>query len=261
MHDLVKALIAEAQRRGAVLDPIAHHDLIVELDAAANGFTRLPVDELIILLDRPVVLSPSCTVRRLSESAKAWLNDGPAAWWPSAPDLIALASAWAFCHGRDRASLDAMPATPWAALRHLIAWRRRLDVPLDTIQAVAQSLEAASARELSLLSKVAPEPESSEPPASVGSVYAALMREHSCSLEHLLFDISADQLDIMLRALVARNLAQSVAAVHQDGSAESEAAVRRRHNWTHAKLAFLKAVLPVAPVNPVTPVNPVPLSP
>jgi hypothetical protein len=250
MHDLVKAVIVEATRRGAVIDPVAHFDLIVELDALARGFTRPPIDERLIVLDRPIVLSPGVTVRRLSEAACAWLVEYPGQWWRDQQDLRSLATAWAYCNARDRAAIENMPATSFAALQRLNAWRRSLDIPFDSIVAAVQSLESDVSPDFALLKGKDPDADnaSNEPPPTCGQVYAALMREHSCSLEYLLFDISSEQLDLLIDALSTRNLALSIVS-ETNGKIETEAARRRRHNWTRGKTAFLKIVLPEVPAN------------
>jgi hypothetical protein len=249
MHDLTQTVLAETARRGGVIDPVAHFDLIVELDAVAHGLTRLPIDEQLIILDRPIVLSESVTVRRLSEAARAWLKEGPLTWWAKSSEMQSLAIAWAYCHARDRAAIESMPASSFIVMRRINAWRRSLDVPFDVIVAAIQSLDIPSPS-ISLLDPSDPSDTSdastTEPPPTCGQIYAALMREHSCTLEYLLFDISDAQVEILIDALSTRNLAESVSSI-DNGKVETESARRRRHNWTRAKKAFFAAVLPPNP--------------
>jgi hypothetical protein len=250
VHLLTATLLAEARRRGAVLDAIEHHDLIAQLDLVAHGLTTLPTDEALEIVDPTIALSETCIVRALCPAAADWFARGPRVWWEADEVRLTAAMCWAHCNGRSRQAIDSVSGDKGQALRVISTWADSLDVPFEKVGVAIASIDRAKTGAIELLSAglkaLRRQDAPTDAPIGAGHLYATLMREHGQPLEYFLFDVSEAQLDILIESLARRNLEDDFGPIGADGTTESAAARRRRANWTAAKLEFLRRVLPPA---------------
>lgn len=250
MHLLVKTLLEEARRRGAVLDAIEHHDLIAQLDLVAQGFATLPVDEALDIADPAIALSDTCIVRALCPASADWYTRGPKIWWGNDEQKLNAAICWAHCNGRGKQVIASVSGNPRQAWQVISEWVDSLTIPLDVVAVAIAAIARARPVAIEILVagiaalRKTDTDAADASPSGIGHLYATLMREYSRPLEYFLFDLSDAQLDLMIESLARRNLEDGCGPVGPDGKIESAAARRRRANWTAAKMEFLRRVLP-----------------
>jgi hypothetical protein len=251
MHPLTRQVVAEARRRGCVIDPEAHLDAIMALEGAARDTDRGHIQEQIDWLDRPVILGThrKAELRPLSLAGQLWLAEIEAqGWFADDPLFGTLTIAWALAHGRDLLALQAAGTTEREVRRTVKQWARWIDCPVRAFAPAVRHI-LLPAREVAAVDpQTVRQAHETAGSGVIGDLLARLVHEFGNSFEYWL---SAPLREVEAAMKLLSQDAEAMSkALGKGGAPDPQSpGVKAFRRWREASGRFLRLVCPPQPAH------------